>query len=308
MIIRFSSNLLEQSLSIIRNNFSAIIFFISWSTLIYLGHDILNVPGLDIPMEPVALLGGGLAFFLAFRNNSAYDRWWEARKIWGGIVNTCRIFGAFVASFKFSDQAQIDWKKALIYRHLAWINSIRIQLRKLEDWSDVKRLISKEEFKSIENSVNVATQLGAIQSKKLLEAKSKEWIDGFDHQILLAYLEELYALQGKAERIRNTVFPYFYQLFTRFFLWLFILLLPFGLVGIMEWQCIPVTVFTSFVFYILEKTANITDQPLHPRSSGTPMNQICRVIEIDMLQQLGETEVPEVYKPKETRHGSLYLD
>ena len=308
MIIRFSHRTWEQAYSIARNNRKFLFFLLLWSSGIYSLTEFLNLDYLILPMGPVALLGGALAFFLGFRNNAAYDRWWEARKIWGGIVNTCRIFGATIVSFNDKNPEMVTWKRRMILNHLAWINAIRIQLREMDDWTDVKKFLESDTYEDLKSVNNTATQIGTLQAANLLYAKDKEMIDGFDHQILLAYVEELFALQGKAERIKNTVFPYFYQYFTRLFLWVFILLLPLALAGIMDWQTIPVTVAVSFVFYILEKTSNITDQPLGPRSSGTPMTQICRTIEIDLLQQLGEEDMPEPYEPRKTRHGSVYLD
>lgn len=308
MIVRFSHRTWEQVYSIARNNRKFIIFLLLWSSCIYYLTAFLKLDALILPMAPAALLGGALAFFLGFRNNSAYDRWWEARKVWGGIVNTCRIFGATIVSLNEKNPEMITWKRKMIFNHLAWINAVRIQLRKMDDWSDVKKFLDMQTFDDLKSVNNKATQLGTLQAAGLMYAKDQEMIDGFDHQILLAYVQELFALQGQAERIKNTVFPYFYQYFTRLFLWLFILVLPMALTGIMGWQTIPVAVSVAFVFYILEKTSNITDQPLEPRSSGTPMTQICRTIEIDLLEQLGEENVPEAYEPRKTRHGSVYVD
>jgi putative membrane protein len=308
MIIRFSDKLWQQVYSTLRNNKTYIAIFIFWSATNYILYHYLDWKVFVIPMGPVALLGGGLAFFLGFRNNAAYDRWWEARKIWGGIVNTCRSFGAAVTSTDNDSNEITKWKRTLIYNHLAWINAIRIQLRTISDWNDVTRFMSESDYEDISKSQNKATQIGALQTRLFRHAKRNNWIDPFEHKILFDHIEELFSLQGKAERIKNTVFPYFYQYFTRVFLWMFIFLLPGALVGLMGWQSIPLAVFVSFIFYILERTSNITDQPLHPRSSGTPMNQICRAIEIDLKEQLGETDVPEPMKTKLTRHGSVFHD
>lgn len=118
----------------------------------------------------------------------------------------------------------------------------------------------------------------------------------------------MYDLQGKAERIKKTVFPYYYEYFTRLFLWVFILFLPLGLAPLMGSFSILLSVSTSFVFYILERTSAATETPLNWNSSGTPMSALCRTIEIDVLQQIGNKNIPKSYQIQTTRNGSLFLD
>src|SRR5690606_2903568 len=109
---------------------------------------------------------------------------------------------------------------------------------------------------------------------------------------LLEMVEEFYNLQGMAERIKGTVFPYYYSFFTRLFLWVFVILLPFSLVAQLHWLCIPVTAMVSFIFVILEKTGAVTEDPFEDRSSDVPLDTICRTIEIDLLESLGDLKVP----------------
>ena len=118
----------------------------------------------------------------------------------------------------------------------------------------------------------------------------------------------MYDLQGKAERIKKTIFPYYYEYFTRVFLWVFILFLPLSLVPITGIGGLMLSILTSFIFYILEKTGAATETPLDWNSSGTPMTSLCRVIEIDVLQQLGSSELPEPREIQRTRNGALFYD
>jgi putative membrane protein len=253
----------------------------------------------------VVYLSYGLAFFLAFRNNSAYDRWWEARKIWGGIVNISRTFAGYVTTNIDTDQPS---KEKIVRRHAAWMNAVRIQLREQDKWDEVYKWVDKNEAETYKDKANKATQINHKQLEVFAQLKQEGKIDMFEHQMLSDCIRQMYELQGKAERIKKTTFPFFYTYFTRMFLWVFILLLPFGLVPVMGWESLPITIVTSFIFFILERTGTATMVPLDRNTSGTPMSGLCRVIEIDILQQVGAKDIPEPYQMKTTKNGSVFLD
>ena len=306
MIISFSKNLGVQIIGIIRKNSRAILFFILWGGIIYILYHYLSMEFIAVPISAVSILGGALAFFLAFRNNSAYDRWWEARKIWGGIVNVSRTFAGYVSNFIQNEDQ--DLIQPIVKRHLAWINALRIQLREQDLWQEVYCYLKEQDVEQLQVAKNKATQIIQKQIKVITDIKKRGNIDPFEHQMLMGCLKEMYDLQGKAERIKKTVFPYYYEYFTRLFLWIFILFLPLALVPLMGWHSAPLSVLTSFVFYILERTGAATETPLDWNSSGTPMSTLCRVIEVDVLQQINESDIPGPYQIQVTRNGSLFLD
>lgn len=305
MIIKFSDKIYERWYSIIRNNKKQLAFFVVWAILMYYLEHVLKWDWISMPMAPVALLGGGLAIFLGFRNNSAYDRWWEARKIWGGMVNVSRTFSMNVISFINGNDSET---KVLVNRHLAFTYALKNQLREKDALQDSLPFILPEELPEHEYKANKATSLLTKQGQQITELKIQGKIDAFEHQTLMRNLETMFDYQGMSERIKKTVFPFFYKYFTRTFLWLFLIVLPGSLVHDMSWHAIPLSVAISFVYMILDRIGDVTENPLDGRSSGTPLNAICRTIEIDLLQQLGEGNIPEPYPVKETRHKSKYLD
>ena len=307
MIIKFSDKIYERWYSILRNNRKNLTFFVIWSVTIYYLEHILLWDWVSLPMTPVALLGGGLAIFLGFRNNSAYDRWWEARKIWGGMVNVSRTFGVNVLSFLKGKEVDNE-VTILIKRHLAFTYALKNQLREKQPLEDSISFLLPEEFAIHEGKANKATSILTTQGQHISDLKLRGKIDSFEHQMLMKNLEVMFDYQGMSERIKKTVFPYFYKYFTRTFLWLFLLILPASLVHEMSWHSIPLAVSISFVYSILDRIGDVTENPLDGRSSGTPLNGICRTIEIDLLEQLGNEKVPEPYPVKETRHKSKYID
>jgi ion channel-forming bestrophin family protein len=262
---------------------------------------------IHLPFGVVAMLATALAIFLAFRNNSAYDRWWEARKIWGGIVNSSRTFGRQVMSLTSMSQEPPGnisaFQKELIYRHIAWTNALRLQLRKETVRDELKPLLDPTEFDWVMQRQNHATQLVQKQALRIAVGRKENLIVEARYlEILDRTLTSLYDLQGKAERIKNTPLPRQYDYFPRVFLFLFVTLLPSGMITELQkldssWMVIPLATVVSYVFYILMRVGEFNEDPFEGRFSDTPMTALCRTIEIDMREQLGETDLPPKLEP-----------
>ena len=316
MLVNFSRNPLKQFFGIAFYNRWAIFAFLLLGAIPPILCMIVDWHRLELDMVPVSILGGALAIFLGFRNNSAYDRWWEARKIWGGIVNYSRTFAMQVMSFpseKHSDgqvpeEERKAWQRDMIMRHLAWLHATNMHLRKKFDWDKLDDYITREELDRIKDLANKPTQLINTQGQRINTAFERGYIDSFRHMEMTRVQEEFYNLQGKAERIKNTVFPYYYNYFTRVFLWIFVICLPFGLVQAMEWGTIPMTGVVGFVFFILEKSGSITENPFEGRAADTPITTIVRAIETDLVQILGEGKLPESKPAIVGRFGVVYQD
>lgn len=287
-------------------------YIIGLSSLVYIMHraeddGYLGSLLIHLPFPVVAMLATALAIFLAFRNNSAYDRWWEARKIWGGIVNSSRTFGRQVTTLiSLSEQPAENisaFQQELIYRHIAWINALRLQLRKETSWEEIKPLLSSDEFKWVMERQNRATQLVQKQGLRLAEGLQQELIIESRYlEILDKTLTSLYDLQGKAERIKNTPLPRQYDYFPRVLLFLFVTLLPSGMITELEkvgsaWMVVPLATLVSYVFYVLMRVGEFNEDPFENRFSDTPLTALCRTIEIDMREQLGETDLPPKLEP-----------
>lgn len=288
-----------------------------WATIVVLASGVLAVHKSDtfepyksytqIPFPIVGMLATALAIFLAFRNNTAYDRWWEAPKIWGGVVNASRSFARQITSLTGLSELPADQLDAIrqefVYRHLAWVNVLRLQLRRQWEPQDVEPFLKKDEFEWLLQRQNRATQLVQKQGEQLAAAfRQGALIDTRSFDMLDATLTELTTLQGQAERIKNTPLPRQYDYFPRVFLYLFVVLMPFGIVEELEhykseWLVIPLTTVIAFVFYVLMKVGEFNEDPFENRISDTPMTALCRTIEIDLREQLGETKLPPPIDP-----------
>lgn len=217
---------------------------------------------LKIPWTPLALIGTAVAFVIGFQNNSAYGRIWEARKIWGGIVNTSRTFGMFVQDMLTNEHTQknvddevLDTEiKTLTYRHIAWMTALRHAMRAPKPWEtttnhrtnrewgavpperqseltkDLEDYLSKEDLEDIHKKDNKQTALLYQQSHHLRKLKEQGIIWEFSFLELESVLQELFTLQGKSERIKNFPYPRHFATLNHFFMWIFVLLLPLALV------------------------------------------------------------------------------
>lgn len=298
---------------ILRTSWIMLVLWLTLSTLAYILFFRFGITAIAIPFAPVGVLGTALSIFLGFRNSSSYDRWWEARKIWGGIVNNSRTFARQVISLSSLKDDQQDsgkkihsYRRDLVYRHLAWINALRLQLRQQnqkEVWEkEVLSFLKTEDIALLENAKNKATQLIMLQAKQIADGTSKTFFDDFRHIQLDNTLTEFYNLQGQAERIKNTPLPRQYDYFNRLFMQLFVFLLPFSLLEIFTKSglpvlMIPLTVLTGFVFYVVESVGRRNEDPFENKITDTPMTALCCTIEIDLKQMLGETKLPEKMTP-----------
>lgn len=318
---------------ILRYAWKNILFFTLWAGLIFSGYYFLGWKHIDIPFQPLSVIGIAVAFYIGFKNSQSYDRFWEGRKIWGGIVNYSRTWATNVLCFVDDGQ---ETKRILIYRHIAWINALRIQLRQPNSFSikenrAVERLFERhgernpvcegldsflepEEEADLENRKNVATHLVKNQGLHLKKLLAEGKITEFDKQVFHNVLAELYNLQGKCERIKNTPFPRQYAYFSTLFTWIFVLILPFGLLNVFGnqfleitertiWWYLPVMIFfsvlISWIFTTMEKIGSNSEDPFEGRINDVPMTALCRTIEIDLRDMLDEKDLPGKITPQD---------
>jgi ion channel-forming bestrophin family protein len=244
---------------------------------------------------PYSVAGFALAIFLAFRNSASYDRWWEGRKLWGGIVNASRAFARQVVTFLPNES---ELQREIIHRHIAWLNALRCQLRAQDPLADVAAYVSADELATLRTQKNVAAALLHANGERVSAAHAK----GLVSDILVASIDrslvELVNMQGGCERIKATPMPLAYAFFTRSFVRAYCLALPFGLVEHLGAATVIVVVALTFVLLVLEAIGRILEDPFTLGANGLPLGAICRNIEINVLQQLGERELPPPIEPE----------
>lgn len=301
-------------------------------------YEVVGWRWLTLPWVPIALVGTALAFITGFRNNASYDRLWEARQIYGAIVNTSRAWGIMVLDFVTTQHAKrvISHDELgriharLIHRHLAWLHALRFQLRKPRDWEHLVKVYNREYKKwytideresSVEDALNgliseaeksrvlaksnIATQVIAEQSRELRELMQDGLLEDFRHMELEKVLVDLYAQQGKCERIKNFPYPRQFGTLNLMFTRLFINLVPFGMLGEFSklgdgaiWLTVPFSALVAWVFNMMEKIGEATENPFEGSANDVPITAITRTIEIDLREMLGERDIPPPLQPK----------
>jgi putative membrane protein len=285
---------------------------------------------LTIPWLPIALVGTAVAFITGFKNNTSYARLWEARQIYGSIVNTSRAFGLQVLDFpKTSDDPTLI-RRRLIYRHIAWLTALRYQLREPRTWENMKReenveygrnyevaeqdgkleplltaLIGEDETREMLAKKNRATQLITRQSSDLRRLVDSGDLTDLRFLEMERTLSVLYDAQGRCERIKSFPYPRQFATLNLMFVWLFIFLVPFGLLQEFQkmgngavWLTIPASVLVAWVFHTMDKIEESSENPFEGGPNDVPITSISRTIEIDLREMLGETELPPAITAK----------
>ena len=186
--------------------------------------------------------------------------------------------------------------------------------RKISRCDEAHNYVSKREFIDLKSRINPATHLVKNQALDVKDFKSKDYIDGFQEDQLQSCLEEFYNLQGMCERIKNTPFPRQYGYFSKVFTWIFVLLIPFGLLNVFEddalasggttdhWYMflmIPFSVLISWIFTTMEIIGDNSEDPFEGRINDVPMTALCKTIEIDLRDILDEKDLPDPEQPKD---------
>lgn len=275
-----------------------------------------DVLAVSLPFSIAAILGSALAIFIAFRNQSAYARWWEGRTIWGGIINNSRIFARQIIAnadnaltIGKADKAAVhNYKKEMVYRQIAFAHALRLYLRRQNEYTELQHLLSKEEYEDLLQQQNKPNMLLHRQGIRIKEAMQNEMLGAFDNISMEPNLAAFNNWQGACERIKNTPLPRNYHYFTRLFMYAFIFIFPFSIAGDffrmgIGYLLIPVSYIICFVFAVMNRVGEINEDPFENRIQDVPMTALCNTIERDLKEMLGEKELPA---KKEPINGFLY--
>jgi ion channel-forming bestrophin family protein len=256
---------------------------------------VLEVP-ISIPLTIPAILGTVISLLLGFRSNQAYDRWWEARQIWGAVVNDSRTLARQILSFTESqyeeDEVQ-QMRQRMIRRQMAWCYALGQSLRRLNPTSGLDKFLNRRDLESLARYNNVPMALLDQHARDLRRCLEEGYINRYQQIELDKTLTRLCDAMGKCERIKNTVFPSTYSLYIHFSLLLFICMLPFGVIDYFGFLEVPLVVAISACFLLIEKMAIHLQDPFENKPTDTPMTAIASNIEKDLRQLLHDQELPE---------------
>jgi ion channel-forming bestrophin family protein len=277
---------------IIKRTYKRSTLYILWvSTLSYLQHE--YKVDISVSLMPMTALGVAVSLFLGFRNNAAYDRFWEARKVWGGVVNTSRSFICYLKNKNISNSTL----KKLALNHIDYLYLLVVHLKGHSSTGAINDDLNYNN--SLKNKPNYVLDK---QYEIILELSSNDDFDGFDKKQCIEYLDLFFTYQGKCERIKNTPLPKQYTYFTLIFTYLYLIFLPFGMLDALGWGAIGFSFLVFWVFSTAEQIGSLTENPFDGSVNSVAIETISRTIEIDIKQLIG-MEAPE---PLKATKGALY--
>lgn len=283
-----------------------------WSAVVYVAYVVLGLAAFSAPLGVLGILGTALAIFLAFRNNTAFGRWGEASQAWTAITAASRTFVRLIVTFtdahahtpQYRAEAAETFKREMVYRHLAWVNALRMQLRGQMDVDELAPHLDPAEASALRQVEGKPGALLLTQGRRIYDAMAAGILQGFDSFQLEGQLAALASQQAVCERIKLIPVPRQYDYFTRLFVWVFILLTPLCLVGTLVREgvgflLVPLTLVLAFVFAIVQRTGEVNEEPFENRITDVPLTALCRIIERDARATLGETGLPPRLEPRD---------
>jgi ion channel-forming bestrophin family protein len=255
-------------------------------------HERFNLKHMAIPLSVPMIMGTVLSLLLAFRSNQAYDRWWEARTVWGAIVNDSRTLSRQILSFMNDDEAAA-LRERMVRREIAWCFALSRSLRGLDALEGLEKYIPKREISFASRYSHIPMALLELQARDLQQALQAGWLNAYQQVQIDQTLSRLCDAMGKCERIKKTVFPATYSLYIHFAMNFFILLLPFALLDFFGWVLLPMVVAIAAAFLLIEKMAIHLQDPFDNKPTDTPMTAISATIERDLKQMLDDHQIVE---------------
>ena len=241
---------------------------------------------ISLPLNIPALLGTAVSLLLAFRTSQSYERWWEARTIWGAIVNDSRTFIRLIMQFLPYRDPSI---KEFAERQIIWTCALGESLRKLPFSGKVQKYLDAHDIKAF----NIPNALLDEHSMQLKDVIASRQLTDFQQKQLNDIMTRLCDSMGKCERLKNTVFPRSYSILVHVLIYVFAVILPFGLDDSQLIVEIVITFLIPVMFIAIEKTSIIMQDPFENRPVDTPMTSIAETIEINLRQMIGEQNVPQ---------------
>jgi len=277
-----------------------VLILAGWDFLIVIAYQVLHWTWVGSSSVPLALYGAAISIIVGFRNNYAYGRWWEARTLWGAIVNRSRSVARQALTTMSAPVGTSDAERAevaamqrkLVHYQIAFVHALRQQLRGLDPIAEIRKVVSAEECERLVGDKNVSLALQRSMSAMSLEARQRGWLSDWEWQAIDGSLCALMDSQGGAERIKNTPMPKQYDFFPTLFVQIYCLMLPIGMVESLGWFTPLGSTLVGFMFLALDKIGRDLENPFENNIYDVAMTAITTTIETNLRQMLGEKELP----------------
>ncbi|MCB9566640.1 MAG: hypothetical protein H6710_05405 [Myxococcales bacterium] len=271
------------------------VFFGLSAAIVTVLHKYADIAHILLPTTPVLVVGAALGIFVSFRTNSAYDRWWEGRKLWGQLVNTSRHLTTQALCY-LGDPAAA---RALVLRHAAYVHLLRCLLRAEDPWRDehVVRLLADGERASLAGESSPTHALLHRQAEALTAIAGAGALDERRLQSFDRSLATLLDVQGGCERIKKTPMPRGYGMIAERLIVAYGALFPLSLAEELGWGMIPINVLVCLSFALISEVGRVLEDPFTLFWNGLPLSALSLTIENNIRQRLGDRDIPPVPEP-----------
>jgi ion channel-forming bestrophin family protein len=279
-----------------------LLVLVLYDLAVVVAYKVLHWNWVALPHIPLALFGSAIGIIVAFRNQSSYARWWEARTLWGTIINNSRSWARQVTTvmmpLREAEAGELkETQRRLVYYQIAYAHALRQQLRGLEPWAELKPLLSEQEIEDLHGERNVPLAIQQWMGALLRQCQVRGWVDIAHWRALDANLDDIVDAQGGTERIKSTPMPKQYDYFPQLFVQMYCVMLPLTLVMSMGWFTPLGSTLVGFIFLALDKIGRDLEYPFENSIYDVPMTSLTTTIEINLRQLLGETELPKAIVP-----------
>ena len=255
---------------------------------------------------PFSLIALALGIFLGFRNNTSYDRFWEGRKLWGRLVNTSRTLARQITTLigpvreLGEDDELATIHRELVHRLVAYVHAFRHHLRDEELFEDALPFLPQQEGEALKGESNVPIAILHGLAKRFRTLYDQGRIHPVHFQVLEESLAQLTDIQGGCERIRSTPIPSSYTVLIHRLVATYVFALPFGLVNTVGVFTPEVTFLVAYAFLGLDAIGDEIEEPFGHEDNDLPLTTLSRMIEVNLRQRVGDTELPPLLKPDES--------
>jgi putative membrane protein len=248
---------------------------------------------------PFTIVGFALGVFLGFRNNTSYDRFWEGRRLWGELVNTCRTLTRDVlvlvdAATQVRPTAR---QRELVHATIAFVHTVRQHLRNEHEPAEYVELLPQDTRARIESARHRPVAVLDAIGQRVRQAWQAGAIDAYHVPVLVEDLQALTNELGGCERIRNTPIPTSYTTLTHRIVQIYVFGLPFGLVTTIGEFTPLVVAFTAYAFLGLDAIGDELENPFGTDPNDLPLAGLSRSIEINLKEMLDDPELPAPLEP-----------
>ena len=278
--------------SVLHQIWGVLLVNITLATLVTLNHGDLFKLKITLTAIPFTLIGLALAIFLGFRNNAAYDRYSEGRKLWGEIVLQSRNFSRQCLMLLNSSSASVerldDVRVRMIYRTIAFAHGLRHLLRDTDGSAQLKPLLLPEEWQQLASKDNVPDFLMHRMARDLRLCMDVQGLDGNLVAVLDRSMSAMTGAAASCERIKSTPIPFSYTLMLHRTAYMYCFLLPFGLVDTIGFMTPFVVGIIAYTFFGLDALGDEIEEPFGILPNDLALDAICRSIEMNLRDALGE--------------------